>query len=50
MKRSVVTYALCVLALLTLADVKIRRQRERAEGKMQKEALRTWEDEGGALR
>ena len=49
MRRSVTKYALCVLALLTLVDFKRHRQRERSAKTTQKEALRTWEDEGGAL-
>jgi hypothetical protein len=49
MSRSVAKYALCVLALLTLVDMRRRRGRKRSARLQHKEALRTWEDEGGAV-
>ena len=40
---------LCVLVLLTLVDVKRRQLRSKSAKAAQKDALVTWEDEGGAL-
>lgn len=49
MSRPLAKYALCVLILLTLFDVKRRQLRSKSAKAAQKEALVTWEDEGGAL-
>jgi hypothetical protein len=49
MSRPVAKYVLCVLVLLTLLDVKRRQLRSKSAKAAQKEALKTWEDEGGAL-
>jgi hypothetical protein len=49
MSRAVAKYALWVLVLLTLVDVKRRQLRLESAKAAQKEALVTWEDEGGAL-
>ena len=49
MSRPVAKYALCVLVLLTLVDVKRRWHRSKSAKVAQKEALTTCEDEGGAL-
>lgn len=49
MKRRLTKYALCVLILLTLVDVR-RRLRSIAEKAAHKEALTTWEHEGGPSR
>ena len=49
MSRPLAKYALCVLVLLTLVDVRLRHLRAKSAKAAQKEALVTWEDEGGAL-
>jgi hypothetical protein len=49
MSRASIKYALCALALFTVVDVK-RRRLQRSARKAHKEALRIWEDEGGARR
>jgi hypothetical protein len=49
MSRPVAKYVLFVLVLLTLLDVKRRQLRSKSAKAAQKEALKTWEDEGGAL-
>jgi hypothetical protein len=42
-------YALSALILLTVVDVIRRQLRSKSAKVTQKEALMTWEDEGGAL-
>jgi len=49
MSRSVAKYALWVLAISTLIDVKRRRLQHSARV-AHREARQIWEDEGGALR
>jgi hypothetical protein len=49
MNRPLTMYALCALVLLTLVDAR-RRLRSKSEKSVHKETLKTWEDEGGALR
>ena len=48
MRTRLTKYALCALVLLTWVDVR-RRLRSKAEKAAHKEALTTWEHEGGAI-
>jgi hypothetical protein len=49
MRRPLEKYVLWALILLTLVDVKRRQLRSKSAKAAQKEALKTWQDEGGAL-
>ena len=49
MSRPIAKYALLALVLLTILDMKRTRIRARSVKAAHKEALMTWEDEGGGL-
>lgn len=49
MSRPIAKYALLALVLLTILDVDRTRIRAQSAKSAHKEALMTWEDEGGAL-
>jgi hypothetical protein len=49
MSPQLAKYALSALILLTAVDVIRRRLRSKSAEGTQKEALMTWEDQGGAL-
>ena len=47
--RQLAKYALCALVLAALLKAGLQRKRKSSAAQSHKEALMTWEDEGGAL-